>query len=68
MSHPQPGHDYSEQTEHESDKEYKGRRSVALHKKMNAAQKSNKKMLGHAGKHLRKEGEAPLQHLKRLLK
>jgi hypothetical protein len=68
MSHPVPGHNYGEQTKHESNKEYKGRRAKALRKKMNPAQSSNKRLLDMAGEHMKRKGEAPLQHLKRLLK
>ena len=32
MSHPKPGHDYSEQTNDESDKDYAKRRSQAIGK------------------------------------
>lgn len=35
---------------------------------MNRTQKMTGKWLKDAGKHLRKEGEAPLQHLKRVTK
>lgn len=33
MSHPVPSHDYSEQTKHESNKEYRARKNKALKKK-----------------------------------
>lgn len=64
MSHPIPGHDYSEQHKHETDREYGHRRATASGR--NRTQRMTGKMLKEAGKSIRKEGEAPLQHLKRI--
>ena len=66
MSHPDPKHDPENVYPHDS---APGR---ALKKKLNPAQRATKKWLAEAGKTIKKtevkKGEAPLQHLKRLLR
>lgn len=64
MSHPIPGHDYSEQHNRETDKEYKKRRTTALG--LNKNQKMTGKWLKEAGESFKKKDESPLAHLKRL--
>ncbi len=72
MSHPAPRMDYSMQHNRETNKEYAKRSKSPKHKALNAAQKASERILGGAAKDVkaygRKEGEAPLQHLKRLIK
>jgi hypothetical protein len=75
MSHPDPMHDIeNERTEDSSFAPRKSIKHKALsnrikgHKKLNPAQKSTSKWLHEAGKHIRKQGEPLLHHLKRLTK
>lgn len=75
MSHPVPTHDYSERTYPDAGGvttrqmlKKQSPKSKALKKKMNPAQRSMHKLFHSVNTGGRKEGEAPLQHLKRLIK
>lgn len=52
MSHPVPGHDYSEQEKYESDKDYAKRRSQAIGKALKIKGKSTEHIIAvkHKGK------------------
>ena len=75
MSSPDPTREYGE-NEYESDSPHKDSewhaqnpKAKALKKaKLNKTQKMTGKWLKSAGKTLRKEGESPLEHIKRLTK
>lgn len=72
MSSPDPTRDYGE-NEYESHSPHKdnvrGPKSKALKKaKLNKTQQMTGKWLKEAGKTLRKKGESPLNHIKRLSK
>lgn len=56
MSHPIPGHDYSEQTRHESNKEYNKRKGAAYNAKTKALEHAKVEPSGMK-KHLRKMAE-----------
>lgn len=65
MSHPVPSHDYSEQTRHESNKEYKKRRGASYNAHSKALENAKTKSSGMKS-HLQKLVEAS-ERMKRSL-